>query len=101
MIQLPFHPEAEIELADAIQYYTAEAGPEVATEFLDKISSAVEAIANHPYRCSYWSKTEARRFVIRRYPYALFYVVVPAGTRVLAVAHTSRRPGYWKSRLVT
>ena len=29
----------------------------------------------------------------------IFYIDYPEYIRVLAVAHTSRRPGYWKTRI--
>jgi plasmid stabilization system protein ParE len=37
--------------------------------------------------------------VIGRYPYVIFYEDEPERVHILAVAHTSRRPGYWKTRI--
>ena len=34
-----------------------------------------------------------------RFPYVIFYAEYPERVHVLAVAHTSRRPGYWKKRI--
>jgi hypothetical protein len=36
---------------------------------------------------------------VPRFPYVVFYAIVNNDTiRVLAVAHTKRKPGYWKKR---
>jgi toxin ParE1/3/4 len=39
-----------------------------------------------------------RRVLMRRFPFALIYAVVDDEVRILAVAHASRRPGYWSER---
>jgi toxin ParE1/3/4 len=44
---------------------------------------------------------EIRHFVLRRFPFSVVYAVVGQTIYVLAVAHGSRGPGYWKSRLAT
>jgi hypothetical protein len=38
-------------------------------------------------------------FVLRRFPFSVIYAVTGPLLYVLAVAHGSRGPGYWKSRL--
>ncbi len=40
-----------------------------------------------------------RRLPVRRFPYSIVYVDLPAERRVLAIAHGSRRPGFWHGRL--
>jgi toxin ParE1/3/4 len=40
-----------------------------------------------------------RKFLLQRFPYAVYYREFPSGIEVLAVAHGHRKPGYWKSRL--
>ncbi len=37
----------------------------------------------------------ARRFVLHDYPYTLIYRMTPEAIIIVAVAHQSRRPGYW------
>ncbi|MBI3775205.1 MAG: hypothetical protein HY273_06575 [Gammaproteobacteria bacterium] len=39
-----------------------------------------------------------RRYVMQRFPYSLIYTVSSEEIRILAVAHHSRRPGYWQGR---
>jgi plasmid stabilization system protein ParE len=40
-----------------------------------------------------------RRFSLHHFPYFLYYVILPDGIRVVAVAHQSRHPNQWKDRL--
>lgn len=42
---------------------------------------------------------DVRRVPLQRFRYILVYQVIGSTLKVLAVAHTSRQPGYWKNRL--
>lgn len=39
-----------------------------------------------------------RSYKLRRFPYLLIYRIAGAELIVVAVAHTSRKPGYWRRR---
>ena len=41
---------------------------------------------------------EIRHFVLRRFPFSVVYFVGDKVIYVLALAHGSRVPGYWRSR---
>ena len=41
---------------------------------------------------------QTRVLPIHRFPYSLVYRMSNAGVRVIAVAHQSREPGYWRGR---
>jgi plasmid stabilization system protein ParE len=41
---------------------------------------------------------DVRRALVRRYPYAIFYVVEPARVVVMAVLHQRRDPARWPRR---
>jgi hypothetical protein len=36
---------------------------------------------------------------VRRHPYLVVYAVLPDQLVVLAIAHTSKKPGYWRERI--
>jgi toxin ParE1/3/4 len=93
------HPEAVDEFNDALFYYGARDSGSVADRLNDKINASLDDIAAHPRRYPFWNKTRFRRCVITRFPYVVFYENEPGRVHVLAIAHTSRRPGYWKSRI--
>jgi toxin ParE1/3/4 len=43
-------------------------------------------------------RRSVRRMWVPRFPYAVVYSEADEEIRVIAFAHTSRRPGYWKGR---
>lgn len=91
------HEEAAADYDAAFDWYL-ERSPAAArafdTEFeraLGQISQAPERWAQGPY--------QTRRFLLRRFPYLVIYREQGADrVQVLAVAHTSRKPDYWKER---
>ncbi len=87
---------AELELLDAAQYYELQATG-LGTEFLDKIDAAIEDIRKHPDR---WPilKTNIRRRLVHRFPYALLYRVDSDEIIIQATMHLRRRPDYWFNR---
>lgn len=94
--RVAFHPEAIMEAEAAIEWY-AERSSRAAESFLLEIEAAVAAIAAAPER---WPLVDgsSRRYLLRRFPYALIYRRVDESIEVLAVAHGRRRPGFWRSR---
>jgi plasmid stabilization system protein ParE len=40
----------------------------------------------------------SRRYLLRRFPYGIIYQATDEELRIVAVAHHSRRPGYWAKR---
>lgn len=51
-----------------------------------------------PHAWSRWQDTRYRRVVLDRFPYLLFYEERGDTIEFVAVAHASRKPGYWLSR---
>jgi toxin ParE1/3/4 len=47
-----------------------------------------------------WPAFEAgtRRFLLRRFPYSIVYRLCGEEIQVVAIAHTKRRPRYWRDR---
>jgi len=91
-----FHPEAESEFLDAIDYYEAcELG--LGYDFAMEVHSTIENILSFPYT---WTILEEgiRRCQIRRFPYGIVYSQDAGVIFVLAVMHLQRDPDYWKSR---
>lgn len=45
------------------------------------------------------SEETGRRYVlVRHFPYLVVYTVAGREVAIVAVAHTARRPGYWRDR---
>lgn len=88
---------AEVELDEAVAWY-ADKGQAAVTLFLAEIATARSRILDHPFA---WHPLgdQFRRYRLNRFPYGLIYVVDTDEIVILAVAHHSRRPDYWRDRL--
>ena len=42
---------------------------------------------------------EVRRYLLPRFPFAIYYRILPDQLRILAIKHHSRHPDYWRDRL--
>lgn len=72
-----------------------ERSEESSDRLLDEFQAALRFLQEFPSAMA--SKDGIQRIPVRGFPYVL--VFDPATNRVLALAHTSRRPGYWRERL--
>jgi len=59
---------------------------------------ALVDIASHPFRFPGHTQG-ARRCLIRKFRHAIIFQILPDHIFVIAVMHTSRRPGYWRTRV--
>jgi plasmid stabilization system protein ParE len=96
MRKIRLHSEAEQELLDAEQWYR-ERSDVAAQAFSLEIAHALQTIAEGPLVWPLGKRGE-RRFVLNRFPYTVLYRVKNDEIFVTAVAHHSRRPGYWRRR---
>lgn len=88
-----FHADADQELTEAAMWYNSRS-PQAARWFLDEIEHAVAMIVDGPER---WPRHlhRTRRYILRRFPYAVVYRYQDNQIEVVAVVHLHRRPGYW------
>jgi hypothetical protein len=98
MAAVDFHPLAVAEARAARRRY-ARVSLALAARFMAAIDDAVAAVeanpAGHP---PYEHGTRACR--LKRFPHRLVFLELTANrVLVVAVAHPSRRPGYWRRRL--
>jgi len=96
-MRVEFHPEAELELIEAASYYELQV-PGLGEDFEVEVRRATGLLQQHPEIGPHLDD-ELRRFVLDRFPYTLIYSVSSAVLHILVVAHQSRRPGYWRSRV--
>jgi toxin ParE1/3/4 len=93
-----FHQEATAEYDAAFDWYL-ERSPDAALKFDAEMDRALALIIQGPDR---WAAGphSTRRFLLRQFPFTVIYRQRPSGEiQIVAVAHTSRKPGYWKQRL--
>lgn len=89
--------EAEEELAVAVAFYAEQASTSVAIAFVSEFTQAARLIAANPGLGTPTSR-ERRLFPLHRFLYSLVHRAEDEGVRIGAVAHHSRRPGYWRTR---
>ena len=90
-------PEARAELNDAASHYES-LREDLGDEFIEDFLLGITEIEEAPAR---WPEVEpgVRRFRLSRYPYAVIYRVLSQSIDIVAIAHQSRREGYWRDRL--
>ncbi|MFZ3340889.1 MAG: type II toxin-antitoxin system RelE/ParE family toxin [Terriglobales bacterium] len=92
------HEAAAADYDAAFEWYL-ERNPQAALRFDAEFERALSVIALAPRR---WVRgpSGTRRFLLRGFPYFLIYRELDGQTiEILAVAHTSRKPGYWTARV--
>jgi len=96
-----FLPAASAEVEAAFLWYE-EQRVGLGSEFLAAINDAVSHVVAWPEASPSVRQVDGipvRRVPVSRFPYVLFYYRRQKLLRVVAVAHTRRRPRYWASRL--
>ncbi len=95
--EVRFHEDAGAEYEAAFEWYFLRS-EFVASRFAEEMNRAIVMISDAPGR---WPTANrgTRKFLLKRFPFAVFYREVPYGIQVLAIVHGRRKPGYWKSRL--
>jgi plasmid stabilization system protein ParE len=93
---LVFRPEVEAEILDACRYYeNSRAG--LGKAFENAVNVAFDRIVTGPLAPSSVDE-EIRRVFVRGFPYGIYYEVLPALIRVVAVVHKRRHPRRWQRR---
>lgn len=91
------HPEAESDLREGAEYYRERAGVTIAQAFLGDFKHSITLLLEHPLLGALWLHNK-RRLVMKHFPYSIIYTIAAQEIQVMAVAHQSRHPGYWRKR---
>ncbi|WP_194288922.1 MULTISPECIES: type II toxin-antitoxin system RelE/ParE family toxin [unclassified Nocardioides] len=101
-LQVLFEPEARDELRAARDWYE-DAQPGLGEDLIVEVETTIERIVRWPELAPRLLVPErsrpVRRAPLRRFPFGLVYVVIEDTLWVLAVAHSRRRPYYWRDCL--
>lgn len=89
-------PEAQSEVQEAFSYYE-EKSEGLGFEFMRSLDAVLQSVKRNPfaYQTIY---RESRRVLLRKFPYALFYVVEEKRIIVIACFHQKRHPVDWLRR---
>src|SRR5437867_1453620 len=92
-----FHRLAHREYEAACRRY-GQRSQQTRARFEGEVARAVQHIADDPFQWPVY-RNDIRWVRTRRYPYVLYFRILDAQrVLLLALAHGSRRPGYWLRR---
>jgi plasmid stabilization system protein ParE len=92
-----YHEAAEDELLNEIGHLELRAAG-LGRRFFAEVQRAEKLIAQFP-ESAVEILPGIRKRVLQKFRYSLIYTIEKDGLLILAVAHHSRRPGYWVARL--
>lgn len=91
-----FHPAADKELTDAVDYYNnCQSG--LGREFVKEIYRTIQNILSFPDAWAPLSEN-TRRCVTSRFPYGVIYQTTDDEIFIIAVMQLNRKPDSWKDR---
>ena len=96
-MEIIFRPAAEIELREAFDWYETRV-PGLGPEFMRCVDACVQMIRRQP-EIFPATHREVRQGILRRFPYAVLYLVSSERIVIISVFHSSRDPKIWKRRL--
>ena len=102
MLEVREHPEARRELREAVFWYDDQK-PGLGIDFYDAIDEAITSIHRWPRSApvfpDWLDQLTVRSMSVAVFPYRVLYYLTDTSLVILAYAHESRRPGYWRHRL--
>lgn len=98
-MKILIHDEAETELHAAADWYEQEREG-LGFDFMAEAYRVINVIAKTPTTWPFvLDSKEVRRLLFNRFPYAIYYALREDHILIMAIGHTSRKPGYWQHRL--
>jgi toxin ParE1/3/4 len=96
MIKVVLSPDAVLDYDESFTWY-AKRNRKSALELEDEVAAAIDRIAREHGACSRFD--DVYQYTrLKRYPFIVVFRVEGDAAHIVAVAHTSRSPGYWKAR---
>lgn len=89
-------PEAELDMREAYAWYEKQVLG-LGGNFLLNVDAALRSVQRYPLQYPVIYRN-ARRCLVRRFPYGVYYVVEERRIVVLAVFHAKRDPKSWQER---
>jgi hypothetical protein len=99
---LQFHPAARTEAVEATDWYEQAAaglGARFTLAYQDALDQIRSRGAQYAMAEGYRGRHNVRRVRMTGFPYSIIYRCYPDRAQIIAVAHASRRPNYWRNRI--
>lgn len=97
MKPIVIHADAQTEIDETFAYYESKRDG-LGYDFVEEIERCTNRIQQFPKLSIQVTGTDYRRCVTKRFPYLIFYRETDDDIRVIAIAHSKRKPGYWMGR---
>jgi plasmid stabilization system protein ParE len=97
MIGYRFLLPAEEEMTEASLFYERRSA-RLGVDFLDEVDRAIALLRDYP-TLGQIIEGALRQVTLHRFPFNIFYAVEADAIVIVAVAHQSRHPGYWRERV--
>lgn len=88
--------EAEEDFDKSYEYY-ADKSEKVADNFYKQVDSSLNKISKNPLAYQEEHKS-VRKYVMKKFPYIIYYQIKQVVVKVIAIFHSSRNPEIWKER---
>jgi toxin ParE1/3/4 len=95
-MRLVVREAAEADIAEAARWYERRS-PGLGGEFLRAVDVTLAEVTRMPERYPL-VRGRSRRALLRRFPYAVFFVATPDLVSVIACLHARRDPRLWRER---
>lgn len=96
-MRISFSGEAQADTSAVVDWYIGEGALTAADDFADELDQALALLCQFP-ELGETRARNTRTLPLRSFPHSLIYRLQADTIRVIAVAHHSRRPGYWVRR---
>jgi hypothetical protein len=96
-MKFSFHPDAEIELNQAVDYYN-DCQPSLGWDFSREVYISIQNIIAYPEAWTPLSKN-TRRCLVNRFPFGVIYQITKNEILIIAIMQLNRKPGYWHKRI--
>lgn len=96
--KLVITPQAIQEIQNIAEWYERKA-PYLGSRFLEAVHEGLKKVTARPTAFAYHKTTKLRRYLLPHFPYKIFYLVEPAGVKVIDIIHTSRSKKYIRKQL--
>ena len=97
MNRVNIQPQAQLEAGQAAVWYeTQQTG--LGIEFILELDAVVESAAESPEMYAMQFR-EARRVLVRRFPYAIYFIYENDVVEIVAILHQQRESSLWQSRV--
>lgn len=93
-----FHPDARLEYLGAVDFYELRRTG-LGAAFTREVEATIQRILEEPTR---WRTIEedVHRCLTHTFPFGILYTIEGDFVLIVAVAHSSREPGYWRRRVL-